>query len=107
MSVDGLKVDEACMRVQGNTATQMHFVFKDRILLTMGISTYVSVGCAPGNIQSISSKCVKNTTISSTTRSAPIVRDSSRTLKSSTRLGLGKLPVELLELLSSGAALHR
>jgi hypothetical protein len=81
--------------------------FRDRIPLTMGIATYESVGCIPGNIQSISSECVKHTTISSTTRSAPIVRDTSRTLKSSTRLGMGKLLVELLELLSSGAALHR
>ncbi len=44
-------------------------------MATSGISTYFPVGATPGSIQSISMSWVKQNSISSTTRSAPTVRE--------------------------------
>ena len=44
-------------------------------MATSGTSTYLPVGATPGSIQSISRSWVKQNSISSTTRSAPMVRE--------------------------------
>ena len=44
-------------------------------MTTSGIFTCLPVGATPGNIQSILMVCVNSKTISSTTRSIPIVRE--------------------------------
>ena len=53
------------------------------MIATTGISTYLPVGATPGRSQSISVVWVKQNSISSTTRSAPMVRDTGISLVSS------------------------